>query len=252
MKEKKFLDKITRKQKEILLHLYRFRFLNRTQIQILLNHKNPNRTNSWLKNLVDNKYIGRIKDESKFPSTPLIYYLLKGSIPYLKTVPTCEKKYLVKIYKEGNRTEYYRKLSLFIADTYIYLMQKYKNIKDFIFYTQSNYSPKSVTKEIFPSFVYQKGKDKAFLIVEIFRNTTPYGAIRARLEEYFSNNYLVKNIKMFKLLFVCANDKQKKLVSDCTVKIMNDESLEFGVYLATLDKVKSEGFEGKIWSKVEV
>lgn len=51
---------ITSKQIEILALLYRFRFLNRVQIQILLHHKDYRRINDWLKDLTEREYVGRV------------------------------------------------------------------------------------------------------------------------------------------------------------------------------------------------
>ena len=47
---------ITPKQQEIPKLIYKFRFLNRIQIQTLLNHKDKRRINSWLKDLSEKEY----------------------------------------------------------------------------------------------------------------------------------------------------------------------------------------------------
>ncbi len=68
---------LTNKQKEILLYLYKFRFLNTHQLQNLLHHKNSNRTLSWLKALIENKYVKRHYERKSFSDTnkAAIYYL---------------------------------------------------------------------------------------------------------------------------------------------------------------------------------
>lgn len=45
------LPHISPKQKEILKLIYKFRFLDRIQIQILMKHKDYKRINVWLKDL---------------------------------------------------------------------------------------------------------------------------------------------------------------------------------------------------------
>ena len=52
-------ESITKKQIEILLLLYIFRFLHTYQIQKLLNHKKPNQIKVWLKNLTEKEYLNR-------------------------------------------------------------------------------------------------------------------------------------------------------------------------------------------------
>jgi len=51
------LAPITTKQQDILKHLYRYRFLNRIQIQALMGHKNNRRIAEWLKDLRDEQYL---------------------------------------------------------------------------------------------------------------------------------------------------------------------------------------------------
>jgi hypothetical protein len=79
-------DKLTPKQKEILVFLYRFRFLNRHHIQQILNHKDHRRINTWLKYLSKKNFLGRIYLK-KFGSItiPAIYYLKTKSREVLKT-----------------------------------------------------------------------------------------------------------------------------------------------------------------------
>jgi hypothetical protein len=45
------LPPLTPKQQEILKLLYKYKFLNRTQIQTLLSHKDKRRIITWLKDL---------------------------------------------------------------------------------------------------------------------------------------------------------------------------------------------------------
>ncbi|MDA1317406.1 MAG: hypothetical protein O3B87_05310 [bacterium] len=67
------LPTITNKQKEILHYLYRFRFLNRIQIQSLLNHKDPKNTNVWLKDLTTKNYTGKIFERTPGINKPALY-----------------------------------------------------------------------------------------------------------------------------------------------------------------------------------
>ncbi len=50
---------ITKKQETIISLLFRFRFLDRAQIQKFLNHKDEARINEWLKDLTEKEYINR-------------------------------------------------------------------------------------------------------------------------------------------------------------------------------------------------
>lgn len=101
------LPKITLKQKEIMDLVYRFRFVNRKQIQRLLNHKDPKRINSWLKDLVDKKYFGRIYSHKLLENTkPAIYYLHNNGILWVRHEKgsghdgELDFKYLKKFYQD--------------------------------------------------------------------------------------------------------------------------------------------------------
>ena len=51
------LEPLTNQQKHIPSFLYKFRFINTNQFQKLFNHKDPQRTQAWLKDLKDKEYI---------------------------------------------------------------------------------------------------------------------------------------------------------------------------------------------------
>jgi len=57
---------ITPKQQEIPKLIYKFRFLNRLQIQTLLNHENKRRINSWLKDLSKKEYLEKVPKDNTF------------------------------------------------------------------------------------------------------------------------------------------------------------------------------------------
>ncbi|MCL4353471.1 replication-relaxation family protein [Patescibacteria group bacterium] len=109
----KTLPNITDRQKEIIDLAFRFRFINRIQIQRLLNHKDPKRINAWLKDLVNKKYLGRIYSHKLLENTkPAIYYLDNNGIIFSKDKKTeeyqayeeMESKYFKKFYDDKHAT----------------------------------------------------------------------------------------------------------------------------------------------------
>lgn len=114
---------ITQKQVEILDLLYRFRFLNRIQIQAFLHHKDYRRINAWLKDLTDREYINRIYSASTRDNTkPAIYYLGLNGIRFLKAEVTDDGEWaypheiLRARYRESERTNSFIDQCVFIAD----------------------------------------------------------------------------------------------------------------------------------------
>ncbi len=94
------LPTITNKQKEILLLLYRFRFLNRIQIQKLLKNKDYKNINVWLKDLTDKNYTKRIFEKKAGINQSAIYFISKNGIKFFRSHPGCEGEYLKKLSQE--------------------------------------------------------------------------------------------------------------------------------------------------------
>ena len=251
------LPPITEQQQQILLLLYRFRFLNRIHIQTLLHHKTFNRVNVWLKDLTEKNYIGKIVDtESKINIIPTKYYLSVNGIRYLKSQPNCEIKYLSKIYRESKRSEAFINQCLFIADIYIYLSEKYKQTEGFVFYTQSEYSLHGIIKELFPLFVFRKSVDEPYYVAEIFKENIPRKkAIRPRIERYiqfFSQGKWLQNELPPKIFFICPDAKMRNIVYKDTKQILDDEDAQnLSIFVTTKDQIQKQSIEGEIWEQVK-
>lgn len=251
------LPPITTLQQKILLLLYRFRFLDRKQIQTLLHHKTFNRINVWLKDLTEKKYIGRIVDtESKINIVPAKYYLSVNGIRHLKSQSDCEIKYLSKLYRESKRSEAFINQCLFIADIYLYLQKKYAHTTGFSFYTQSEYSLHGLIKELFPLFVFRKRGDEPYYVAEIFKENMPRKkAIRPRIEryiEFFSQDKWLQNELPPKILFICPDTKMKSIVIKDTKQILDNEDVQgLSIYATTKEQIQKQNIEDEIWEKVE-
>jgi hypothetical protein len=106
------LPPVTKKQEEIITLVYRFRFINRAQLQRLFNHKDARRINTWLRDLVAKNYLGRIYSRKLLENTkPAIYYLQNNGIIWIRYEKGEEYdnyygqldiKYLKKFYEDRN------------------------------------------------------------------------------------------------------------------------------------------------------
>ena len=80
------LPKITTKQSDILKLLYTYRYLDRKQIQLAMNHTDKRRILAWLKDLREKHYVEWIYSTDFAEKTkPAIYYLGLNGVRYLKT-----------------------------------------------------------------------------------------------------------------------------------------------------------------------
>ncbi len=246
---------ITNRQQDILLLLYRFRFLNRLHIQSLLHHKNTKSINTWLKDLTDKKYLGRIiSDTAKINNTPSIYYLSLNAIKFLKTQSVCKTQYIPKLYKENTRSKQFIHKCLFIADIYLYLLNKYSTSSRFAFYTQSDFTPTGIIKEIFPHFVFRKTQGQPFFVAELISTKTPRFALRTRIEKYttfFTEGNWIKKEKPPNILFICPDNTIKKFVVKYTKETLEAENADIDFFVTETDSIISKTIEGQIWQKIE-
>ena len=114
---------LTNKQIEILILIYRFRFLNRVQIQKLLNHKKYNRIIVWLNELTENKYLNRYTPV-RFKNVSSIYSLGTESREYFKNNKndSIQVELLSRVWKERQYSIKFRNHCTLLADTYISLL----------------------------------------------------------------------------------------------------------------------------------
>ena len=138
---------ITRKQLEILTLIYRFRFLNRHHIQTLLNHIDPKRINTWLKDLTNKNTLGRIySSKLKENTKPAIYYLATKSRKILLKEEFTNEKILKRAYRDKNASQRLIKHSLFLADFYLLLRtEALKTTKSSIS------SPRPISRSLLPA-----------------------------------------------------------------------------------------------------
>src|SRR5674476_145319 len=97
------LPKTTTRQQAILSLLYKYRFLNRIQIQSLMGHKDYKTINVWLKDLRTNHYVEWIYSTDFVEKTkPAIYYLGLNGIRLLATTERYPIEELRKRYRESS------------------------------------------------------------------------------------------------------------------------------------------------------
>lgn len=121
---------LTPKQIEILILLYGFRFLTTTHIQTLLKHKEQRRIKSWLKDLFDKGFVGRIYSRTIGEGNkPAIYYLSTKSRFVLRGQKHVKAELLNRVYREKLRSRSFIDHCLFIADIYLNLVDSTESQK---------------------------------------------------------------------------------------------------------------------------
>jgi len=252
----------TSKQIEILILLYRFRFLNRYHIQNFLNHKDYSRINSWLKDLVEKRFIGRIYSRKFGENTkPAVYFLDTKVIQVLKEQKDINKLLLNRIYREKLRSKSFIKHNLFLADIYFYLNSLASENKSKLhFFTKTDLAEHNYLPEPIPDLYFAVEEDKGLTrryFLEAFSKGTPRYALRHRIFRYF--NYYESNVweKTTKhsfptILLVCPNKQMRgflnKFIKE-TAEEQFDDSIQF--FLTTTKKINKSGMKKEMWRMVD-
>jgi hypothetical protein len=251
---------ITKKQQEILHLLFKFRFLNRPQIQQFLNHNDRRATNDLLSDLVNKEYIGRIYTE-RFPekTKPAVYYLIKGGVKFLKS-EGFDEKLVHKLYYENKRSESFIGQSLLLADIYLDLSSRKTNEAEFKMAIASDYPGHELSEllgDLLPhAFIRQESQEGTeHYFLEILSDV-PIERLRQRLKKYLyfyeSNEWEEETSEEFPALLMICPDIRTLIYAKRYLKRkfieMDIDSLI--VHLTTIDKLREHGLTGDIWEKV--
>lgn len=255
------LPSITTKQQEILKLIYRYRFLNRTQIQALLKHKDKRRIISWLKDLREKQYVDWRYDATNFiaKSQPAIYYLSINGIRYLRETSESPSEELRKRYKEPGRTQVFIDRCLLIADCCIALHAKSTDELKYICVLPADYvdpyNSQHFLSELKPHLFFTKRHDGEVVnySLENFELTLPRYQLRQRIKDYvdFIDGWDERNEPAPIALFICATTADLLYVKRRAKKQIEESGNdEIVIRVAILDKVKATSVASAIWEDV--
>jgi hypothetical protein len=263
------LPKLTNKQQEILKLLYRYRFLDRIQIQNFLKHTEKRRSSRWLKDLREKHYIEWIYNANDLAekAKPAIYYLSLNGIRYLRELDDYPPEELRKRYTEGSRQRAFIDRCLLLADCCINLEAKSVKGKEYSYELRSDYidpdSDYHFLEELKPHacFVREEDAEETNFLFEVFDSTFPRYRLRKRLKDYI--NYLdraewedetgddepptIELAFQLKADLIYAKRRIRKLLAD-----LYDDAIpeEIHIRFTTVKQIKEHGVTGRIWEKL--
>lgn len=185
----KELPSLTAKQQAILTLLYKYRFLNRHQIQLLLGHKDKRRVISWLKDLREEQYVDWQYDTTDFiaKSQPAIYHLALNGIRHLRATKLYPTSELRLRYKDPERKPLYIDRCIFIANCAISLLAKSDTATTYECILPTDFDAVAPgIQELAPQLVvHKRTKDETnTYCLEYFEHVIPRYQLRKRLKDY--------------------------------------------------------------------
>lgn len=244
-------------QQDILRYLYRFRFLNSSQLQRLLNHNNIRLTNYHLKNLITYNYIGKHYSRSLgLANQPAVYYLSSGSIKVLSDSPDFDKRALKRIYREKIRSQQFIGHSSFIAEYFLYLRAESGKSKHTLhFFTKTDLLAHPYLIHPLPDAFFARvdtTENTKRYFVEVVEDSSPRFALRKRIEQYCDyiddGKFTEATSHDFPiLLFICPGVASMIYLKKHISRIYEETSLDqIEIFIAT-----KEGVFGGRWEQIE-
>lgn len=248
---------ITDKQQDILKLLYRFRFLKRSQIQQLLNHKDYKTINLWLKDLIKKEYIQKRDIKSKYK---LAYHLAPSGISYLKNVLKYESGLMQKYYREQDRSLSFITTNLLVADIYLDLKTGNCQKVKFKVYVKSDYPDHEYSDLLLSlkphAHITQTilDQEKEYFIEAI--SYQPKERLRQRIKNYL---YFFQGMEWQEeterdfptILIICPSEELLDYIKNYTKrKLYQFDEIHPIMQLTTIEQINQAGITGDIWNSI--
>lgn len=276
----KVLPEITEKQKEIVDMVWKFRFINRHQIQKMFKYKSPRRLNEWLKDLVSKGYLGRIYSHKLLENTkPAIYYLMNNGIIFERWRNSNdygpESKDMKKFYDDRSASEVFINHHIAICDLYQQFMALTGKEWEYEGWTRNDLWTHEVTE-------YKRKEGRLYLpdlniertnnkddddyrsethIIELFDPQVPIYALEAKVRKYFemygdkNSEYYWDRFEEFPLILMFIFPNRMKL--NRIKRFLEEEIYDYAdteflsIKLTTYTQVTQKGpGDGTIWRTV--
>ncbi len=270
------LSTITPKQQALIRLIYRYRFLERKQLQTLLGHKDKRRISAWLKDLREKQAISWFYEpDSPGKSKPAIYFIDRVGIQLLRRLGDLPEEQLRKRYQEAAKQRDFISRCLLLADCCLHLEGRNSN-DDEVTYTyalgpdfadpESDYYFLSESEFIHPDLAFTKesnthsGFEKQAYFLNVFNPTMPRYIVKKKLKgyvEYLDSDEWEKQVgdeEMPIILIACPSTAELIYAKRYTRKLLEDYGLQdqqaAQIRFATTEKVRRHGLTGLIWEEL--
>jgi hypothetical protein len=261
------LPNITKKQQYILKLIYDYRYLDRKQIQLAMDHKDKRRIIAWLKDMREKQYVEWIYSTDFVEKTkPAIYYLGINGIRYLKSLDEYPIEELRKRYKDAGRSRTFIDRSLLVIDCCLALRTANESSsgEGFGFIPEAGYidpdhdyhflAEHGILRPNICIIKYDKQEvPTANYLLEIFDSSLPRYRMRYRLKKYVT--YLEDGEWQGGdpapvILLVCPSITDLIYAKRSTKKLIEDTyEDDLHIRFTTIELLRKEGITAKIWEE---
>lgn len=257
------LPPTTNKQKGIINLIYKHRYLNRIQIQTLLNHKNKKNINTWLKDLTHKQYLNRIYSNTIGNNTkPAIYYAGINAIRYYKTKEGFSAAYLKNLYRDNERSQNFIDEQILLADICLDLLSiNNKGEIHYEFVTAADVTSNHkymFMEDLSPQLIFTKKTRTEFLqyILVLLDDSLPKYMIKKKLKNYieffFTNEWEENTEKPFPTILFACQTKALLIFAKKTTKFLLEEYQnpnELMLWFGLFEDIKECGIDAEIWEE---
>lgn len=277
------LPTLTKKQQEILKLLYKYRFLNRIQIQAFMGHKDRKTINLWLRDLREKQYVDWVYSTHFAEKTkPAVYYIGLNGVRWLKQQTYIDDdgdecyayppEEVRKRYREADRSQAYVERCILLAACCLNfdVTAKSNNGLRYTVTAQTEYLDESnefnfitdsaLESQLGPQLCVtkQKGKETTVYLIEAFDANLPQYRIRNRIKQYVSfltegDWEAARDDPLPIVLLICprvtdliyAKRRTRRLLAD----LWDEDKENVHIRFSTVDKVMELGATSKIWEE---
>ncbi|MGI6103190.1 MAG: replication-relaxation family protein [Patescibacteria group bacterium] len=252
-------EPLTPKQLEILTLLTHFRFLDRSQIQRLLNHQHHSTAIDWLNDLTDKQYLTRIEPKTSHEAAKPVYYLAPKALKTLKTEEQDPKSFN-RLEREAERSPDFIRRCLLLADIFLDLRDRStkRTHHTLILPDEFNaiHSYAIPLAKLLPHAIYICERDKHLeqSFVEILTASSRprlMHQIRRYLKFFDTGAWQAVGDDTFPtVLLIAPNETTYVTARSLVKKLLSELELEVShptVRIASADAVRTHGATGEIW-----
>jgi CRISPR/Cas system CSM-associated protein Csm2 small subunit len=265
------LQELTQKQKEIIDHIYHYRFLSSFHIQQLLKNKDRSQINKWLNYLTENNYLYReISTKLKENTKPAIYYINKNGIRYLRIYKNVDSNLVQNLYYESKRKYTFRTHCLSLADLICNLQNHARSQnKTAKIYTRVDYANAEDSEDDSLYLLYKLSPDAYYTyngsgiakacFIEVIDEQIKPSDLQRKIAKYIKaredGEEEALGLERFPLI-ACVLPNQKKLselkriIKRTKAKYIDDEpDLEIRFNLTLISDIQTKSIAEAIWEK---